>query len=51
MVTFLSGTASSNGTDFVSFLSLRSIFPFGMSGGFGSVFLAKSMELMFRCNL
>ena len=48
IVTFLSRTASSNGADFLFAWSLRSVLPFGMSGGSGKLLLAVSTELILR---
>jgi hypothetical protein len=50
MMIFLSSTASSNGTDFVSSWSLRSVLPFGMFGGSSKLLLADLIELMLRCD-
>ena len=46
MMTFLFGMASSSATDFVSSWSLRSVLPFGMSGGSVELDFAVSTELM-----
>ena len=46
MMTFLSRMTSSSATDFVSSWSLRSVLPFGMSGGSVELDFAVSTELM-----
>jgi hypothetical protein len=48
---FLSNTTFSSIVVFISSWSARSIFPLGMSGGYGVLFFVDFTELIFLCDL